>query len=165
MAQNKDFVIKWLNDAYGMETALIQVLENHAKDAEGHPQVRNGIQEHIETTRRHADRVKECIQHLGGDASSLKAGTAKISGTLQGMSTGVAEDELVKNAISDYSAEQFEIASYRSLIAAAEELGDQETVRACQENLREDEEMAQWLEQQLPAVTQEFLRSKAGEDS
>jgi ferritin-like metal-binding protein YciE len=80
---------------------------------------------------------------------------------LQGMSTGAAEDELVKNALSDYAAEQFEVASYRSLIAAAEELGDQETVSACQENLREDEEMARWLEQQLPAVTQAFLRTKA----
>ncbi len=127
--------------------------------------MQNGIQEHIETTRRHADRVKECIERLGADTSGLKAGTAKISGTLQGMSTGIAEDELVKNAISDYAAEQFEIASYRSLIAAAEELGEQETVRACQENLREDEEMAQWLEQQLPTVIQEFLRSKAEEHS
>jgi ferritin-like metal-binding protein YciE len=157
---HKDFVIKWLNDAYGMETALIRVLENHAKDAEGHPQ-QPRIQEHIETTRRHAERVEECIRHLGGDTSTLKAGTAKVSGMLQGMSTGAAEDELVKNALSDYAAEQFEVASYRSLIAAAEELGDQETVSACQENLREDEEMARWLEQQLPAVTQAFLRTKA----
>jgi len=162
---HQDFVTKWLNDAYSMENALIQVLENHAKDAEDHPQVQSGIQEHIQTTRRHAERVEECIQRLGGDTSTLKSGIAKISGTLQGMSTGVAEDELVKNAIADYAAEQFEIASYRALIAAAEELGDQETVRICQENLREDEAMAQWLEQQLPTITQGFLRSKAEEHS
>ncbi len=36
---HEDSVIKWLNDAYSMENALIQVLENHAEDAEGHPQV------------------------------------------------------------------------------------------------------------------------------
>jgi ferritin-like metal-binding protein YciE len=162
---HKDFVIKWLNDAYGMETALVQVLENHAKDAEGHPQVQNRIQEHLETTRRHADRVEECIQRLGGDTSSLKAGVSKITGTLQGMSTEPAEDELVKNALSDYASEQFEVASYKSLITAAQELGDEETVRACQENLREDEEMARWLEQQLPTITQGFLHSKAGDDS
>ena len=162
---HKDFVIKWLNDAYAMENALIQTLENHANHAEGHPQVQSRIQEHIETTRRHADRVQECIERLGGDTSTLKSATAKISGTLQGMSTGAAEDTLVKNALADYASEQFEVASYRALITAAEELGDQETVRACQENLREDEEMARWLEQQLPTVTQEFVRSKAGENS
>jgi ferritin-like metal-binding protein YciE len=109
--------------------------------------------------------VQECIERLGGDTSTLKSATAKVSGTLQGKSTGAAEDELVKNAISDYAGEQFEAASYRALIAAAEELGDQETVRACQEKLREDEEMARWLEQQLPTVTQEFVRTKAGEHS
>jgi ferritin-like metal-binding protein YciE len=164
MADN-DFVIKWLNDAYSMENALIKVLENHANDAEGHPEVQSKIQEHLEATRRHADRVEECIQRLGGDTSSLKAGMANISGTLQGMSTGTAEDVLVKNAIADYAGEQFEVASYRALIAAAEEIDDQETVRACQENLREDEEMAQWLEEQLPTVAQGFLRSKAEEHS
>jgi len=162
---HKDFVVKWLNDAYAMENALVQVLENHAKDAQDHPQVQSRLQEHLETTRRHADRVKECIEHLGGDTSSLKTGMANIMGTLQGMSTGPAEDELVKNALSDYAAEQFEVASYRALITAAEELGDQETVRACQENLREDEEMARWLEQQLPTVVEEFLRSKEGANS
>ncbi len=162
---HEDFVIKWLNDAYAMENGLVQVLEKHAKDAEGHPQVHNRIQEHIEETRRHADRVRESIERLGGDTSTLKTTLANVAGTLQGMSTGAAEDELVKNAIADYAAEQFEVASYRALIAAAEELGDQETVRACQENLREDEEMARWLEQQLPTVAQEFLRSKAQEHS
>jgi ferritin-like metal-binding protein YciE len=160
---HEDFVIKWLNDAYAMETALVQVLERHAKDAEGHTQLQNRIQAHIEPTRRHADRVEETIERLGGDTSTLKTGIANIVGTLQGMSAGAAEDELVKNTISDYAAEQFEIASYRALIAAAEELGDQEMVRACQDNLREDEEMARWLERQLPTVAQEFLRSKAEE--
>ncbi len=102
---HKDFVIKWLNDAYGMENALIQTLENHANHAEGYPQVQSRIQEHIETTRRHADRVQECIERLGGDTSTLKSATAKVSGTLQGKSTVAAEDELVKNAISDYAGE------------------------------------------------------------
>jgi ferritin-like metal-binding protein YciE len=162
---HKDFVIKWLNDAYAMENSLIQVLENQADDAEDHPEVHNRIQEHIETTRRHADRVEECIQRLGSDTSTLKTSTAKVAGTLQGMSTGAAEDVLVKNALAGYAGEQFEVASYRALIAAAEEIDDQETVRACQENLREDEEMARWLEQQLPTITQEFLHTKAEQDS
>ena len=46
----------------------------------------------LETTRRHADRVKECIQRLG-DTSALKTSIANIFGTLQGLSTGPAEDE------------------------------------------------------------------------
>ncbi len=157
---HQDILIAWLNDAYSMENALIQVLENHAKDAKDHPQVQSKIQEHLEVTRHHADRVKGRIQALGGDTSTIKSGLANIFGTVQGMSSGAAKDELVKNGISDYAAEQFEVASYRALIAGAQAIGDQETVRVCQENLREDEEMARWLEQNLPLTVQEFMQSQ-----
>lgn len=51
-----------------------------------------------------------------------------------------------------------EIASYKMLIAAAGEVGDSETQRACKENLREEVAMADWLESNLGAVTTEFLR-------
>lgn len=44
------------------------------------------------------------------------------------------------------------------LIAAAGEIGDSETQSACKENLREEEAMADWLENRLGTVTTEFLR-------
>ncbi len=160
---HKDFVIKWLNDAYGMENALIQVLENHAKDAQDHPQVQARIQQHIEETRRHADLVKGCIERLGSSTSTVKSGMSTLMGTVQGASTGFAKDELVKNALADYASEHFEIASYTSLIAAAEALGDLETARVCQEILLDEQAMAAWLEQQIPVVTREMLQTQARE--
>ncbi|TIM06759.1 DUF892 family protein [Mesorhizobium sp.] len=45
--------------------------------------------------------------------------------------------------------------------AAAGEVGDSETQSACKENLREEEEMADWLESKLGTVTSEFLRRDA----
>ena len=84
-------------------------------------------------------------------------------GNMQSVMTGAFQDELVKNCLSDSAAENFEIASYKALIAAAQEIGDQETVLACQENLREDEAMAQWLDQHLPIVVQETVRQKVQE--
>ncbi|RWM78806.1 MAG: DUF892 family protein, partial [Mesorhizobium sp.] len=50
------------------------------------------------------------------------------------------------------------IASYKMLIAAAGEVGDSETQSACQANLREEEAMADWLENRIGTVTSEFLR-------
>jgi ferritin-like metal-binding protein YciE len=50
------------------------------------------------------------------------------------------------------------IACYNSLITAAEESGSQETVRACQEILAEEKEMADWLDSQMPGIITEFLR-------
>jgi ferritin-like metal-binding protein YciE len=156
-------VIAWLNDAHAMENNLIQVLENHARDAKDHPQIQAKIQEHLEQTRRHAELVKGCVERLGGHTSAIKSGIGKVMGAVQGISTGPAQDELVKNALADYASEHFEIASYTSLIAAAHALGEQEIARVCQQILRDEQDMARWLEQQLPLVTQEFLGRKARE--
>lgn len=162
MAHNQLY-LAWLNDAYSLEQSLVQVLENHAKDASDHPQMQARIQQHIEETRRHAELVRGCIERWGGSVSTVKSGMATVMGTVQGMSTGAAKDELVKNALADYSSEHFEIASYTSLMAAAESLGDQETVQVCMQILRDEQEMANWLAQQIPTVTHQMLQMQARE--
>jgi len=98
---------------------------------------------------------------MGESPSTVKSGMANVMGMLQGMSTGMAQDELVKNGIADYATEYFEMASYKALITAAQELGDQESVRTFQEILRDEEEMANWLNQQLPTIVQETMREEA----
>jgi ferritin-like metal-binding protein YciE len=151
-------LIGWLNDAHAMEQSITKVLENHAKDAKDHPQIQARIQQHLEETRRHAELVKGCVERLGGSTSAVKSGMATVMGTVQGMSTGLARDELVKNALQDYSTEYFEMACYKALIAAAQDVGDQETVSVCQQIIRDEEAMANWLDKQLPTVVQETLR-------
>ncbi|HSH82089.1 MAG TPA: DUF892 family protein, partial [Herpetosiphonaceae bacterium] len=126
MAHN-ELYLAWLNDAYGLEQSLVQTLERHVKDAKDHPQIEARLQQHLEETRRHADLVESCIVRLGSSTSSIKSGMSTIMGVVQGISTGPAKDELIKNALADYSAEHFEIASYTSLISAAQSLGDLET--------------------------------------
>lgn len=158
----KDLLIAWLNDAHGMENALIQILEHQIKDAEEYPQVQSKLQQHLEQTRRHADLVKGCVESLGGNTSSLKTGMASLFGQMQALSTGAAQDEMVKNALADYAAENFEVASYTALIGAAQELGDQHTLQTCQQILQEDQEMANWLQQNLPTLVQETMRRMAG---
>jgi ferritin-like metal-binding protein YciE len=157
----RDILISWLNDAYAMEKGLIETLENHAKDAEDHPQVHSRIRQHVEQTRRHGELVEECIEGLGGSTSTVKTAVGKVSGWFQGLSTGPARDELVKNALADYAAEHLEIASYNALIVAAEAADEQKVVNTCRQILREEEEMARWLEQNLPTVVREYLEGQA----
>ncbi len=158
----KDLLVAWLNDAYAMEQSLSQVLENHVKDAKDYPQVQAKLQEHLDQAHTQADRVKGCIERLGESTSGLKSGMASVMGTVQGMSTGAMSmgshhDELVKNAIADFSAENLEIASYRALVAAAQAFGDDQIAAVCQQILAEEEEMARWLEQNLPMIVQETM--------
>jgi ferritin-like metal-binding protein YciE len=158
----KDVVISWLNDAYGMEKALVQILEHQVKDAKDYPEAETRLQQHLEQTRSHAELVQSAIERLGGHTSTIKSGISSLFGQMQALSTGPAKDELVKNSLADFAAENFEIASYRSLISAATEVNDQETVTVCQQILRDEEAMAQWLERNIPVLTQATMRAMAG---
>jgi ferritin-like metal-binding protein YciE len=51
-----------------------------------------------------------------------------------------------------------EIAAYRILVAAAELVGHNETRMACQNILREEEAMAEWLGDNLESVVHQYLR-------
>jgi ferritin-like metal-binding protein YciE len=158
---HQEMVIAWLNDAHALELNLVQVLEHRVSDTKDHPQMQTKIQQHLEQTRRHAELVKQCIERLGGSTSAVKSTMGQISGFFQGVSTDMAKDEIVKNALADYASEQFEIACYTSLLAAAQALGDQQMATVCQQILRDEEDMARWLQQQIPALTQAFLGQQA----
>lgn len=157
MAHQKETLISWLNDAFAMEKGLVQVLENHASDVKDRPEMYRKIAEHLEKTKLHAERVRDCVERLGGSTSSVKTAMGTVSGFIHGRTTGVAPDELVKNALGDYASEHLEIASYKALIVAASALGEAEVARVCEDILRDEEDMARWLEQQLPTIVQEFL--------
>jgi ferritin-like metal-binding protein YciE len=153
----QEFLVSWLKDAHGLETHLVQTLERQAKDARDYPQVQAKIQEHLEKTRHHADLVEGCLKHYDSGTSTVKSGLGSALGAVTGMASGSAKDEIIKDSLSDYAAENMEIASYTSLIAAAKALGDNETAQVCQQILQDEEEMAQWLKEHLSSLTQEFL--------
>lgn len=152
-----DLVLAWLNDAYGMENALIPTLKNHAKDAKNYPHIQAKLEQHLEQTRHHAQMVKSCIERLGGSTNGLKTALGLAFGKVQGISTGPAQDEVIKDALADYAAENFEVASYTALIAAAQAIGDNQTASVCQQIRQEDQDMAHWLEQNLPTAVQETM--------
>ncbi len=152
-----DLVIAWLDNAYAMETGLVHTLQSHAKDAQDFPQLQAKILQHVEETRRHADLVRACVVRLGGSTSGLKSGMATAVGKAQGVAMRPAQDKVVKNALADSSAEQLEISSYQALIAAAQDLGDQETVAMCQQILQDEEGMARFLDQHLPAIVSQTM--------
>ncbi len=63
----------------------------------------------------------------------------------------------MKNSIANFAFENFEIASYKSLIQLAGETGHSEAEQPLQETLREEEAMASWIDGHLPDVTHTYL--------
>jgi ferritin-like metal-binding protein YciE len=158
-----DLLVTWLNDAYAMEQTLLPVLENHANDAERDmPEAAARMRQHIEETRTHASRIEECLRMLNERPSVVKSTLGSIMGSVQSITTGMFRDEPIKNALADYGSEQFEVACYHALVAAALQLGRADIARLCEENMREDLKMADWLQEQIAdAVEISLVKSGA----
>ena len=152
-----DILITWLRDAYAMEKSLIPVLENHAKDAERFPELRQRLDQHAMETRNHATLVEQCLRQLGEEPSTVKNTMARVIGAVQSVATGAFHDDVVKNGLQDFGTESFEIACYKALIEGARALQQTEIVNICQRILNEEQAMARFLEQNLPTVVHETL--------
>jgi ferritin-like metal-binding protein YciE len=161
MASSKDRLVQWLRDAHAMEEQAETMLTQTAQRIEHYPSLKQRIEQHVEETRRQARRLEQCLERLNGGSSGFKDAAGKLMGLGQAMSGLFAGDEVVKASLASYSFEHMEIASYRILIATADECGDAETRRVCEENLAEEEAMAKWLEDNLSDVTRAYLSRDA----
>jgi ferritin-like metal-binding protein YciE len=121
------------------------------------PAAQQKVHEHLELTKNQAERVKDCVERLGHDVSYVKSGIANVLGAVQGMATALAGDKMLKNALGDYAIEYFEIACYKANAVAARELGHEDIAEVCETIMAEEQQMADWLEQQIPTVTRQVL--------
>ena len=156
-----DQLVAWLDDAHAMESGLIGILENHASHfGDAMPNAARRLQRHVVETQQHVQRLNECLRLMNATASGIKSAASSMMGSVEGVTTAMFRDTLVKDALLDYASEQFEVACYTALVNAATELGHPDVARLCRENLEEDRAMADWLLQQLPAVvSQEFIHA------
>ena len=158
MATAEERLMEWLRDAHAAEEQAETMLSGMAGRIKNYPQLKARIEQHIGETQRQAELVRGCIERRGGSTSTIKDAGAKLIAMGQAMSGMFVGDEVMKGSIASYAFEAMEIASYRILIATAEQVGDTETARVCREILREEEAMAEWLEQNIAALTREYLR-------
>jgi ferritin-like metal-binding protein YciE len=167
MNQNaRESLAAWLRDAHAMEGQAITLLETQVQRLEGYPEALPRLQEHLQETREQRAKVEQCLQKLGEDTSTLKDAAMKLAANVQGMLHMASSDEVLKHALASNAFEHFEAASYRSLEAAASAAGEIEIAKLCNELMQQELAMANWVWQQLPAMTQKFLhRSQAGESA
>jgi len=151
--------ISWLQDALVMEQSLVKVLEQRIESTGDFPDVQRLDQKHLEETRQHAEHIEACLERLGSGPSTSKSVVSSLLAAAEKPAKALMHDEIVKNCLQDYGAECFEVACYTSLLAAATELGDEQTAAVCRQNLAQDQRMAEQILQSIPTVTvTELLR-------
>jgi len=157
----KDDLIAWLRDAHAMEAATTDNLERLITRADKYPQLKTQMQGHLEVSRRQKDELEEQLKALGSDTSTLKDMAMRLAGRLEPLLSGVTADDMPKHCIAAHSWEQFEIAAYRSMLGAAEELGMSDLQQMCERFIREEQEMANVFFEHLPAITRQYLQESA----
>ena len=165
MASAEERLLEWLRDAHAAEEQAETMLSGMAKRLENYPELRARIEQHISETQRQAELVRGCIERRGGSTSAIKDAGGKLLAMGQAMSGMFVGDEVMKGSIASYAFEAMEIASYRVLISTAREVGDHETARVCEQILKEEEAMADWLEQNMPALTRHYLNGERTADA
>ncbi|MEN4981164.1 DUF892 family protein [Erwinia billingiae] len=149
--------LAWVKDAHAMEKQAESMLEKMSGRLEHYPDLKARIDQHIEETRQQQALVQSVIDRYDTSSSALKDAMGKLSAMGQAMGGMMADDEVVKGAISGYVFENLEIGSYTSLIAAAQLVGDTEGVRIFTQIREQEIAMAEWCLQHLPDVTEQFM--------
>lgn len=128
----------WLRDAHAMEKQAESMLESMASRIENYPDIKARIEQHISETKHQITMLEEVLDRNGISRSVLKDSMSKMAAMGQSIGGMFPSDEIVKGSISGYVFEQFEIACYTSLLAAAKKAGDTASIPTIEAILKED---------------------------
>ena len=160
----RDIFIVGLRNQHAVENQAIELLERQIGRLENYPEMSARMKEHLAESKEQARRIEEILSALGTSHSSLKDTATSILGNLMAIGHSTAPDEVLKNTLANYSFEHYEIAGYVSLLTLADAAGIDQAKVALNESLREEERMAQWIEDHIAPTTLRYVeRTAAGQ--
>lgn len=165
MAEDRrSLFVTGLRNAHAMENQAISIIKPQLSRIENYPQVARRLEQHLQETEAQLKRLEDILASLDEDHSTIKDWMLSAGGSMAALSHAMAGDEILKNSFANQAFENYEIAAYNSLLVMAEMGGFQGATISLQQNLAEEENMAQWLKDNLREVTMEFVsREEAGE--
>jgi ferritin-like metal-binding protein YciE len=156
-SESRSVFITGLKNAHAMENQALSIMRPQLKRIENYPEVAQRLEQHIRETEGQMQRLEEILDAHGEDKSGLKDMAMSVAGGMAAIGHTPANDEILKNAMANYAFEHYEIAAYKSLLTIARSVGGSSAVPMLEQNLDEEEAMAQWLDQNLDAVTMKYL--------
>jgi ferritin-like metal-binding protein YciE len=159
----RELYLDELRDLYDAEDRLVKALPKLAKEAESQ-ELRAGIEEHLEQTKGHVDRLREIFEAMGEKASGKRC--AAMVGLIQegeemmdeDFETGVKDAALISAA---QRVEHYEIAAYGCVKTWAALLGEKEAENLLQQTLDEEKEADEKLTQLSQEINVEAVSGKS----
>jgi ferritin-like metal-binding protein YciE len=153
-----------LRDAHAVENQALSLINRQLDRLKNYDDVAERLRRHHGETEVQIQRLEEILGSLGESHSSLKDAALSLGGNLAALGHTIAGDEILKNTFANFAFENFEAASYRSLIVMAEAGSFTAAVEPLTASLDEEVAMAAWIEARIPEITTKYLSlSAAGE--
>lgn len=156
-----DDYIDGLKNAHALEKSATQLINRQLERIENYPEVEAVLRRHLGETEQQIVRLEEMLGTLGEERSLLKDLTTSLTGNMAALGHTVMSDEILKNHFANHAFENFEIASYISLITMCETTGHTQHLTGLRETLGEEERTAQILRDMTPALTRKYLERRA----
>ena len=159
----RELYLDELRDLYDAENRLVKALPKLAKEAESQ-ELRAGIEEHLEQTKGHVDRLREIFEAMGekpgGKRCAAMVGLIDEGDEMMGedFETGVKDAALISAA---QRVEHYEIAAYGCVRTWAGLLGEKEAENLLQHTLDEEKEADEKLTELSQEINVEAVSGKS----
>jgi ferritin-like metal-binding protein YciE len=162
-----DLFLEQLKDLYDAENQLIKALPKMAEAANS-DDLREGIEEHLEQTKGHAQRIETIFENLGEKAKAKKC--RGMEGVIKEGNEALEEDmdPDVRDAAIIAAAqrvEHYEIAGYGTARTFANLLGEREAASLLEETLNEEKETDAKLTQLAEEINVAAEKEDEGEEA
>jgi ferritin-like metal-binding protein YciE len=162
MTTPKELFVHALKDVYYAEKVLTRTLPQLANEA-GDKELTKAFQTHLDETRKQVENLEQVFRNMGRGAEAQPCpgieGIKKEHDEFMQenpMSPPIVRDVFLTNAAS--RAEHYEIAAYTGLIEQARALGERDSVKLLQENLRQEKDALKKVE----SISKRLLKSTNG---
>ena len=153
--------ITGLKNVHGVEHQALALIDRQLDHLANYPEVADMLRKHRAETEQQIVRVDEILDGFGETASMLKDAGLTLSGNLAAIAHVFAPDEILKNTFANFAFENFEAASYTSLIALADAGSFAKATPLLQTSLSEEQAMAAWLDSNNAALTLKYVERRA----
>ncbi len=152
-----EFYHTGLRNLHALEMNAIELCQRQVERLEQYPEMAARLHQHARESEAQAQRLDAILERHGTTPSTAKNTVTAVMGNVAAALHAPASDEVLKNTFANLAFEHQEIASYTSLIAMAERLGDTASVAPLTQSLREEQSMADFIRDQIKPTTYRFM--------
>jgi ferritin-like metal-binding protein YciE len=153
----KDLFVVGLRNAHAMEVQARELMERQSERLDDYPDVKAKVRQHLEETNGQLHRLEQCLESCGESPSTMKDMAQSAMANTMAMAHAMAGDEILKNTFANNAFEHFEIAAYKSLLTMCSPAGADSAKPLLEQNLKEEERMAEWIDANVEKVTQQYM--------